>query len=194
MRVHARIQGHDLWPTTINTYPSYLWKCYASSATEKMCLCQLTVSHIFGLTFTAAVIHICLQRAVITRMTRSPPPPSHSFRQCPTFWLVLQDMHFSKVWLLPFVYEVKAFFYYSQKKVIWYNAILKRENYKSPKSHMLCRRCFYTNLHFIISLRLSSIGCLLFCLPSLTLYCSWQMTAPPSAGSCQMGVFPSHCR
>lgn len=110
MRVHARIQGHDSWPTSINTYPSYLWKCYASSATEKMCLCQLTVSHIFGLTFTAAVIHICLQRAVITRMTRSPPPPSHSFRQCPTFWLVLQDMHFSKVWLLPFVYEVKAFF------------------------------------------------------------------------------------
>lgn len=78
MRVHTRIQGHDSWPTSINTYPSYLWKCYASSATEKMCLCQLTVSHIFGLTFTAAVIHICLQRAVITRMTRSPPHPTAS--------------------------------------------------------------------------------------------------------------------
>lgn len=193
MRVHARIQGHDIWPTTINTYPSYLWKCYASSATEKMCLCQLTVSHIFGLTFTAAVIHICLQRAVITRMTRSPPPHPTASDNVPHFDLFCRICTFLKSGFYP-LYMKWRLFYYSQKKVIWYNAILKRENYKSPKSHMLCRRCFYTNLHFIISLRLSSIGCLLFCLPSLTLYCSWQMTAPPSAGSCQMGVFPSHCR
>lgn len=109
MRVHARIQGHDLWPTTINTYPSYLWKCYASSATEKMCLCQLTVSHIFGLTFTAAVIHICLQRAVITRMTRSPPHPTAS-DNVPHFDLFCRICTFLKSGFYPLYMKWRLFF------------------------------------------------------------------------------------
>lgn len=41
-------------------------------------------------------------------------------------------MHFSKVWLLPNVYEGKAF-YCSQNKVTQSNSILMRERYKSQK-------------------------------------------------------------
>lgn len=40
---------------------------------------------------------------------------SHILRQRPTFWLGLQDTHFSKLWALPSKYEGQAS-YYSQIK------------------------------------------------------------------------------
>lgn len=55
---------------------------------------------------------------------------------CPTFWLVLQGIHFSKIWLLlQCIKRLGLLFYfvfYSPKKVRFIMP------YPSPKSHKLC--------------------------------------------------------
>lgn len=63
---------------------------------------------------------------------------THIFRQCLTFWLVLQDMRFSKVWLLLVAYEGKTFFYYRQKKEKGQPVWCHTHQRKLPKSHKLC--------------------------------------------------------